>query len=334
MYLSLGMRFKANVEALNMSETVGNVSRHRRVPIITEEGGEYRLVYVPAISGESIAHAIQWNLVEVAKQLYGEKAPIDPWSKRGEFIKFGDSKHLTEELKSIINQKIEVEKKQHLFEKTAIRESIVADVGGFLYAENPPVKRTSPLYVGYAVPVEDAIEVTAIEAQVHARQVPVGITKDEERQAQMLYYVEIASAIYGVTISLDVDSIGRTSMVKVEPAVSDEDRRTRLKATIGALALTMGQKLFGAKRSRFTPILEVINAVAVITDPLPFNVSPPQGRNYIENTIERVSKFKEMMERLGVKASVNTATYNYPKFEENKESLEELFLWIVSKLGV
>ncbi|RLE38702.1 type I-A CRISPR-associated protein Cas7/Csa2 [Candidatus Woesearchaeota archaeon] len=334
MYLSLGIRFKANVEALNMSETVGNVSRHRRVPIITEEDNEYRLIYVPAISGESIAHAIQWNLVRVAKQLYGENAPIDPWSERGEFIKFGDSKHLTKKLKDIIGQKIEVEKKQHMFEVTAIRESIVADVGGFLYAENPPVRRTSPLYVSYAIPVEDAIEVTAIEAQVHARQVPVGITKEEERQAQMLYYVEIASAIYGVTISLDVDSIGKTSMVKVEPAVSEEERRIRLKATLGALALTMGQKLFGAKRSRFTPILEVTNAIATISDPLPFNVSPPQKRNYIEDTIERASKFKEMTEKLGVKTDISMATYKYPAFEGDKKSLEELFLWIASKLGV
>lgn len=334
MFLSLGVRFKANVEALNMSETVGNVSRHRRAPAIvrTEEG--LKLLYVPAISGESLAHAVQANLVEVSKVLYGDKPPVDTWSLRGEFIKFGDKKHLTGKLRSIVDSKMGVEEKQHEFEKTAIEESIVADIGGFLYAENPPVRRTSPLQVGYAIPVEDAISLTAIESQIHARQVPVGVTGEAERQAQMLYYVEVASAIYGATVNLDVDVIGRTTMVKVEPAVGEEERKRRIRAAVGALALTLGQNMFGAKRSRFNPVVEVVNAVAAVSKPLPFTVSPPQKSGYIEETLRRAETYRRFMEKIGVEAQLQVATYGHPGHEADFGSLEGLFEWILENLGV
>lgn len=334
-FLSLGLRFKANVEALNMSETVGNVTRHRRVPVIIGGNGGFRLVYVPAISGESLAHAYQANLVEVAKVLYDGKPPVDPWSLRGEFVKFTDRTHLTDTLKQIIASKKSVEEKQHEFEKKAIEESIVADIGGFLYAENPPIRRTSVFQVGYAVPVEEYIKATAIEAQVHARQAIVGLTGEAERQAQMLYYVEVASAVYGVTFNIDFDGIGKTSMVRVEQVVSDEERRKRMKAAIGALALTLGEALFGAKRSRFNPILEVVDAVAVLSHPLGFTVSPPQKKDYIAETIMRAGKYKKLLESLGVKDSyVKIATYGYKEYRDNKESLEELFNWILGELGI
>lgn len=332
-----------------MSDTVGNVTRHRRVPVVIKDGGSYRIVYAPAISGESLAHAIQRNLITVARGIYGNELPVDEWSLRGEFVKFGDQGHLTETLKTIVSKvsegrgkgkgrsKESVTQTQHEFEAAAIRESIVADIGGFLYAENPPVRRTSPLMVGYAVPVEDAIEVTAIESQVHARQVPVGIIKkDEERQAQMLYYVEVASAVYGVTIGLDIDAIGRTSMVKVEDVVTADERLSRIKAAVGAIALTLGQGIFGAKRTRFSPILEVINAVAVVSHPVPFNVSPPQRKGYIDETLSRVKVFKEFMSKIEVNAEASVGVYGFETSDTSiarHESLESLFMWILEKIG-
>lgn len=335
-YLSLGIRFKANVEALNMTETVGNVSRHRRVPVVIKEREGFRLYYVPAISGESLAHAFQANLVEAAKLVYAgrDKIPVDQWSMRGEFIKFADNQHLTDSLKKIIGEKkTPVEEKQHLFEKTAIQESIVADIGGFLYAENPPVRRTSPFQVGYATPVEEALEATAIEPQMHARQVATGLASEEQqREAQMLYYVEIASAVYGVTMCLDFDSIGKTSMVRIEDAVDSEERKQRIKAAIIALALTTGQQIFGAKRSRFNPILEVLDAVAVVSHPLPFTVSPPQKKEYIKDTISRAEKYVELLSKAGIKADLTIITYGTPDIDFNKATMEEFFLEIYDKV--
>ncbi len=340
-FISLSLRFKANVEALNMTETIGNVTRHRRVPYIIDRGDRATLLYVPGISGESIAHAIQANLVDISKIIYDGNPPLDQWSLRKEFVKFMSKNHLTGGLKSVIEgvsgkQKSNIEEVQHEFERRAIEESIVADIGGFLYAENPPVRRTSPLQVGYATPVEDSIEATAIETQVHARQAIAGILREEsgdkERQAQMLYYVEIASAVYGLTINLDVDAIGRTTMIRVEDVVGEDERSRRIKATIAAIALTTGQGLFGAKKSRFNPIMEVIDAVAVISSPLPFTASPAQKSGYIKDTLSRSENYIKMMESVGVRERVKIATYGYPGYYNNMDSLEQLYIWMINEV--
>jgi len=335
----IAARIRANVEALNMTETIGNVSRHRRAPYVIRENGEgFRLIYVPAISGESLAHAFQANLVEAAKVVYareGLEPPLDEWSLRGEFIKFGDSKHLTAGLNRIIKEKMPEEEKQHEFEKAAIKESIVADVGGFLYAENPPVRRTSPFQVGYATPVEDGIRETAIEIQMHARQVVVGIkseeekrkTEEERRQAQMIYYVETASTVYGLTACVDFDAIGRTSMVRVEDAVDDSERKRRIRAALLALALTLGQNLYGAKRTRFNPVLETLEAVAVVSSPLPFVPTAPQISGYAVDTVNRLRAYKELLEALGVgNFTSRVLAYNVDvPGAERASSMEELF---------
>lgn len=336
-YLSIGVRFKADVEALNMSESVGNVTRHRRAPVLLKDRDEYKLVYVPAISGESLAHAYQRNIVEIAKLVY-DKPPLDEWSLRGEFIKFADAKHLSPSLKSLVAgaKKMKEEEFQHMFEKTAIAESLVADIGGFLYAETPPVRRTSPFRIGYAVPVEEAVRQSIIEAQLHTRNVLAGIKAGgEERQAQMIYYVEVASSVYGVTASLDLDMIGKTSMVRVEKAVDDEEIKRRIRIAVLALAVTLGQKLFGAKLSRFTPILEIIDAVAALSKPLPFNVSPPQKKGYIEDTARRAERYRELLEKTGIPGTmIKLYGYNAPSLENNYGSLEELFSAILGDLGV
>jgi len=66
-WLSLSARLLINVEALNMAEAVGNYTRHRRAPVVIPTNGGYKVVYVPAISGESLAHAYQAWLVHEAR---------------------------------------------------------------------------------------------------------------------------------------------------------------------------------------------------------------------------------------------------------------------------
>ncbi|MCC6019340.1 MAG: type I-A CRISPR-associated protein Cas7/Csa2 [Candidatus Verstraetearchaeota archaeon] len=334
-YVSLAGRVRANIEALNMAETIGNVSRRRRAPYILKVEDGYKLVYVPVISGESIAHAYQANLVEAAKLIYSKEGltpPVDIWALRNEMIKFSDKEHLTDKLKEVLSKvgkgKLspkEVEEVQHMFEKVAIQESIVADIGGFLYAEKPiSARRTSLFQVGYATPVEDAITEAAIEAQMHARQVAVGLKteeekleeegeeeskKEEEREAQMLYYVEIASAVYGITMQLDVSNIGVTSMVKREQVVSEQEKNRRIKTALLALAMTMGLQLYGAKRSRFNPFLDIESLVGVVSKPLPLTPLPPQRKDYIDLTVQKVKKVTSLLEKFGINGKASMISY-------------------------
>ncbi|MDW8011332.1 MAG: DevR family CRISPR-associated autoregulator, partial [Sulfolobales archaeon] len=287
----------------------------------------YRLIYVPAVSGESIANAYQRNLVELANHIYrkqNKKPPLTDWDLRHEFCKFMDDRHLTSSLAQIVSgaSSTNIIDLKHDFEKKAIEESIVADVGGFLYAERVPVKRTSRLYTSYLLPTYDAIEVTAIEAQFHARQMPsetVGreaeasskassreaeggaeVKKEEVTKAQKIYYVEVATALYGLTLALDLDGIGRTSLVKVENAVDPDERFRRIKVATGAMGALFTGQGFGAKLTRFMPVKKVVSAIAVLSDPTPFMVTPPQYPDYIENTISRVKDHCMFLEKLGL----------------------------------
>lgn len=342
MFLSVGVRFIANIEALNMVETIGTLSKHRKAPIIIPTGGSYKVLYVPAISGESIAHAYQAKIVELATKLY-KNPPIDKWSLRGEFFKFMDNEHLTEKMKEIIEKVKKAEgdalaEVKHEFEKTAIQESIIADIGGFLYAEKPPVKRTSVFQVGYVIPVNDAIETTIIESQLHTRHAPVEAKGEEEQQreekeerraAQMLYYVETGSAVYGLTFNIDLDGIGRTSLVRVEDAINEKERWNRVKLALLALSELICEGDYGAKRSRFLPIESIESICAAITTNGSFVVNPPHDKNFIEKTYRRARSYVDLLKKAGLetKVDVHAYTVSLERIEDVKyHSLpEELF---------
>jgi len=319
MFLSLGIRFIASIEALNMAETIGNLSKHRKAPVVVRTQEGYRVVYVPAISGESIAHAYQANIVELAKKLY-DRPPLDEWSLRGEFFKFMDNRHLTPSLQGLA-EKLKVKSGdlltvKHEFEKTAIKDNIIADIGGFLYAEAAPVKRTSAFQVGYAVPVTDALEATVIESQLHVRHAPAESVaeprapqEEEERAAQMLYYVETGTAVYGLTFNLDLDKIGRTSLIKVEDAMEKADRAKRIKIALLALAETLSEGGYGAKRSRFLPISSIESLGVALTTTGTFTISPPHEKAFIKKTLERSKSYVELLNSIGLSTQINIYAY-------------------------
>ena len=87
-YVSFVARILANAESLNMVESVGNVARHRRAPVVIPmKDGQYVLIYAPAISGESLGNSYQRWLVQFAKQ-YG--LPLCSCCEDEFFIKHGD----------------------------------------------------------------------------------------------------------------------------------------------------------------------------------------------------------------------------------------------------
>ncbi|MCD6084522.1 MAG: type I-A CRISPR-associated protein Cas7/Csa2 [Desulfurococcales archaeon] len=334
MFLSLALRVLVNVEAFNAVETVGNLTKHRRAPMVVADSGGYKLIYVPAVSGESVANAFQRNLVRAAELIYGREGvnpPITEWDRRLEFVKFMDKNHLTESLKKVLTAKGDVREKKHEFEKTAIKESIVADVGGFLYAEEElPVKRTSRLQTGYLLPTYDSVEAVAIEAQFHARHVPAETRaggQEGQRKGQMIYYVEIASAVYGMTLNLDIEGVGRTSLVRVEDAVSADEKVRRIKSALLALSAMFTGEGFGAKLSRFLPVRTIESAVGVLSEPLAFVTSPPQRRDYIEDTVLRAKNTSEVLRKLGVEPEIKVLAYakEVPEGAVKASSIEDLF---------
>jgi len=342
-FLSLAARLLVNVEALNMVESIGNVTRHRRATIIITHNGEYRKIEVPAISGETLAHAYQEALVLVAKQIFPRKPPICPWCERGEFFKSMDDAHTMPEVKQTVG-KLKGKEQVRVFEEAVIKNCLVEDIGGFLRAERPPVKRTSLFQIGYMVPTFDAINATSLESQFHVRHAPSEAVRAEkqERAAQMIYYIETGSALYGVTFNLDIGGIGRTSMIEVKDVLDNEEKKLRIKTALGALVVLLSSGLFGAKRTRFLPILDICSVVAAVSTPVPFTVIPPATKDFIAQTAEKSMKFNEIMSKVNISEEIKVYAYskevkelpeNITKTKTVEDLLEKVIDTVLSKGG-
>jgi len=308
MFLSASFRLLVNVESLNSVESVGNVSRHRSVPVVVPYDSGYTIRYVPAISGESIAHGYQSLLVDIALR---EGLPVGVYSRRKEFLKFSEDTYLKDEGVEPPKDHDDITR----FEVDVLLKDIVADVGGFLYAGDIPVKRTSRFQVGYMLPaLEDVTNAAALEAQFHVRFLLSRPSKSSSQETssqeepslgQIPYNIEAASALYTFTFNLDIDGIGVpvNTFGKADQKKEEElakQRVARRKAALKALALFVSQIAFGARHSRYLPNAELMSCTFALSD-IPFTVSAGNYRNYIERTFTRAEKLSRL---LGIKTRV------------------------------
>lgn len=320
MYVSIAIRFEANVEALNMSESVGQYSKHRKVPYLIMRDNKVDRVYVPAISGEILAHMYQEFLVSEAKSLYprhSKNIPVCEECARGDFFKSMNIKYLEKKVpnlstllkdkKNILNTKIQIEKK-------VIESCLVEDIGGFLVAEKVPLRRTSAFQVSYALPTKDFVLLATIEPQLHARHSTIaGGEKEEgkkEAKEQMIYYIEAGTAIYGFTINIDLSSIGISSLTG-KPILNDNEIKLRRRIALLALLRMISSQYFGAKLSRFFPVGSIISVVATVTEK-PFTVTSPIYPDFAKTTSKRLKSLQELGEDgrmfvFGVNVSSNIA---------------------------
>jgi CRISPR-associated protein Csa2 len=292
-FVSVGVRMLVNVEALNMVESVGNVTRHRRATVVYRRDKEYVIRIVPALSGENIAHAYQQWIAELAKHRYpADKIPLCEFCEKSEFLKHCDlnlfgSKDWERGLVRLIEGK---NYNPHEIEKEIVRNCVVEDLGGFLYPGDPPVKRTSRFQVSYMIPTIESLDAgaVALEPQFHVRHSPTRTAKEGQKVAgQAIYYVETGSAVYSLTFNLDVGGIGMTSMLKVEQAVDEEERKNRINLAIDALSIMLDSKIFGAKLSRFTPVIDYETIIAAVSSYPPFTISSPAVANFPASTARR-----------------------------------------------
>lgn len=302
MYLSVSLRYLVNVESLNGVESVGNISRHRVAPmVVPTDGGNYAIKYVPAISGESIAHAYQCLIVDEAKK---EKVSVGKYSSDCIFLKFTDNDIMNDE-------GINVSKNARETEVQVMLKDVVADIGGFLYAgKDVQVKRPSVFQVSYMVPAYDSgAETAALESQFHVRMSPTNTDK------QIPFNVEVGSALYTLTFNLDLDRISVPfspgDKVKGEEELAKQKTK-RVEIAKRAVYRLLENLDFGAKKSRFNPVFQVVDGVAVSSDK-PFSATPGVLSSYISETVKRVKALTSVnvlseVKVATVKAKVEGAT--------------------------
>ncbi|QKR00722.1 type I-A CRISPR-associated protein Cas7/Csa2 [Metallosphaera tengchongensis] len=270
------VRLLINVEALNGVESVGNLVRHRSVPVVFRTSNGYVMRYVPAISGESIAHTYQFELAQLAK---AGNLPVTNLSLSGEFVKFASDDFLA----GVTPPKDANDARR--FEVDVMLTDVVADVGGFLFAGKNPVRRSSRFYVGYMIPTLQGEEIPSqLEAQFHVRY-------SQSTQQHAIFNVEMGSALYTVSFALDEKTIATPSnagnQVQGESTLAQQ-RKSRVEAAIKALSVIMNVS-FGGKRSRFLPSAKLQSAVVTMSE-FPFMPEPGHSPNYIKDTAERISR--------------------------------------------
>jgi len=270
-FLSTSFRLRVEVEALNMVEAMGAYTRHRTVSILKPrgEGKGYRLVIAPAVSGQAVAYGYMKSLVELAQR---KGLPVcdqcRSYEAKGGFVKHGTD--TTGELEKLL------------------KDCIVEDVTGFMVAE-AKIRRTSPIQFSYMVPDIDSSDV-AIEPQFHVRAAKPG----EKPQP---FQVEAGTAIYVLGVALDIDKIGTVPGDDGKPRVIVNDRVDRVKTAIQAIANLLEGLSFGAKKARYLPIYEVVGAMAALSHPVPFIVSPARlskDGNYIDKTVTRATTYVKL----------------------------------------
>ncbi|MFN4337160.1 MAG: type I-A CRISPR-associated protein Cas7/Csa2 [Candidatus Nitrosocaldus sp.] len=281
-FVSIRGRVLFNAESLNMTESVGNYVKHRRVPMmVREDGNTYAVYFVPAVSGESIAHGLQRIISEKCKEAT-PPLPVCKLCEQGIFLKSSNNKVFKESFGSEPNG-IDIE-------ETIISKCVVEDIGGFLYAEKENIKRTSNFFTGYMIPVQEALRNVVIEPQLHNRYA-LG-TKFVKDRGQMLYYVEIASSLY--TFSLDVDTryIGKLTF-NVNNAgkqvINDKERKKRVEVLLDSVKMLLTENGFGAKKTRFLPIVDWESMVIAVSDK-PWTVPSPFTTDYTERAKKKREK--------------------------------------------
>ena len=315
--ISGSFRFLINTESLNGVETVGNLSRHRTAPVVLKTSVGYLVRYVPAISGESLAHAYQVALVDLAKK---EKLPVGVFSSRYDFIKFSTDEVLKEEK----IHKPEKAGDARKFEVDVMLHDVVADVGGFMYAGNPPVRRTSRVKFGYMIPALIGDDIPAqLEAQFHVR---------SSQSGQMIYNVEVSSALYVMSFSLDEDLIAIPSTegekVKGEEEL-EKQRELRVKVAIQALYSVLTGN-FGGKKSRFLPSMKLMSGVVTVTD-FPFVPEPGHSNDYVKTTMQRLSKAQGIFNGKGKAYVINNEGVEEGQGAVKVSNVEELVEKLMGK---
>jgi CRISPR-associated protein Csa2 len=318
--LSLSIRVLVNAEALNMAESVGNYTRHRKAPIVLSTGDGYSVVYVPAVSGESLAHSYQQLLTQIAKT---RNLPVTKMDELGYYLKFSsdvivktwyeaDLAKIISKLSQTANVDAWLSKASLAdIEKAFLKASVIADVTGFLYTDRQ-VKRTSAIRFSYMLPTIDAVEKGGVSVvpQLHTRYAP---PEPKVERAQELFYVESGSALYTFTAELIASDISKLYYSSTQDPELEKQRVERVKAAVDALTALVDGMIFGAKRSRYSPLWDVRSIVVSLSrGPIEFVVSPGYTRSYIKKTYERAVA----LTRVVSEEAIGIYVYNGENLEE------------------
>ncbi len=309
-FLTLTVRVLVNAEALNMAESVGNLVRRKRLPVVvpSSEGEGFEVRMYPVVSGQSLAHSYQAILADRAA---ARGLPVCPLCAQHVFVKHADDNVLKRlfsmgdavagELQRLVSslrgvrggKRLSVEDALRFagdFEEKVVASCVVEDVGGFLYTGRVPVRRTSRIMFSYMIPSLQAPDAVGVESVVHTRSDPAAV----EEGGQAIYNVEVGSALYTFSVLMDLSGIGVVERPDRGVRILD-DRLERVRAALEALAEMVSSMSFGAKRSRFLPHWVVESVAGAVVEGFRFQLPPGHSRGYIVEGARRLEKASRLL---------------------------------------
>jgi CRISPR-associated protein Csa2 len=115
------------------------------------------------------------------------------------------------------------------------------------------------------------------------------VEKGEEQAGQMIYYIELASALYTFSFDIDTKCVGKTTfrIDKAGSLVTKKDLVARKEAMLEAFFKFIAEMMFGAKKTRFLPIIDWESAVVAVSDDI-WTIPSPITKQYIQNAQEKL----------------------------------------------
>jgi len=270
MYVRLSGRVRVNAASLNAQGTVGNVIELARAHILLKINGNYELVEVPVVTGNSLKH---WHFVHFISAYRGLGGKL-----------------LCEYCNRLIGYRSP--KREGESEKYFIEKCAGDDVHGFLQPENN-VRRESLVKISFLLPVE-GLE-ARFDTVTHNRVVVSEEGRIERRERDMMLFKrQYASAIYGFSIALDLGYVGKLLYDgKHALVVDEEEAKRRGKAALLALLPLLAGEV-GASRSRAQPAWRVEEVIAAwASKPLPPLVHG-HYRDYVEQSVRTLVTFSKL----------------------------------------
>ncbi len=267
MYVRITGRALINIHTANAEGAVGNYISLSKMFIIRRlSNGKLDYFEEPVISGNMLKH---WHAVEtinILKSMNHDK--LCEYCKR--YVMYRSPLKLNDEFEYI--------------EKCAIE-----DIHGFLATE-ANIRRESIVRFSFMVPVEDFESKYA--AVTHNR---VGITKEGkiDKDIMMVFKREHATGVYGLSISMDLNYVGRSQSNPDKVLKDNNERKLRARAALLALANILSGN-FGASRVRAEPAIKIIELIAISSkDPVP-NLTHGFYKDYIKDNKSKIESLRKL----------------------------------------
>lgn len=281
--LSVAARVTMSAHALNNEGSRNNAIIPRQLDIVTGD----EIVQANAVSGDTLKHSFVSYLrayADRARQNGDGDLPICEPCRRG------DPNRLNADIEFQKVAKDKNKNNEQLIDDM-IRRCVIDDAAGLLVTQgNRNAPRHSPIQFGWQLGIPDQVRTGRY---THVKLVPGSPTAESAEGSnlgQNIFTRPASSGNYALVALCELNRIG-VNDISVAPALDESQRRTRARAVLEALYLTLCMP-DGAQRNTQLPHFQgICGAVSVSLSALPPVLHSPLAPEFVEEMQVRATAF-------------------------------------------